>query len=92
VQAQQSSDLAVEIHLASLDARAKERALAYFQNLSRLSKTIRVDQPPDQDTVANFDFSHGLLVSKIGQGPIKKYATEKPGFPKDFSDFKQVKF
>jgi hypothetical protein len=58
---QQASYLAVEIHFASLDARSKQCALAHFENPSRQSPTIRVDEAAYMDTVTNFHLHHGSL-------------------------------
>ena len=54
MQAQQPSDLAVEVHFASLDTGPKERALAYFENSSGQAEAIGLDDPPNTHTISNF--------------------------------------
>ncbi len=60
---QEPSDLSVEVHFATLNARAKKRALAHFENLSRQSQAIRVDESSNTDPVTNFHLRHDSLLS-----------------------------
>jgi hypothetical protein len=64
MQAQQAADLAVEVHFASLDAGSKERTLAYFENFSGQAEAIGLDQPPNTDTISNFNLCHYPTLSK----------------------------
>ncbi len=59
VEAQQPSDLAVEVHFTSLDTGSKKRALAYFENFSGQTEAIGLDEPANTDTVSDFNLCHG---------------------------------
>jgi len=71
---EQSSDFAVEVHFAPLNAGPKQRALAYFENSSLQSQTIGLHESTNTNLVADFDFCHGLTLSKVLRETIKKYA------------------
>jgi hypothetical protein len=64
MEAQQPSDLAVEVHFASLDTGPKERTLTYFENSSTQAEAIGLHEPPNIDTVANFNLCHDPTLSK----------------------------
>src|SRR5205814_1370831 len=72
---EQASHLSIEIDLASLDARAEQRALTNFENFSCQSQTIGVDEPSDTDTVADFHLSHDSL-SRTRSGRHRKLCDE----------------
>ena len=54
MKAQQPSDLAVEVHFASLDTGSKEGTLAYFENSSGKAEAIGLYEPPNTHTVSDF--------------------------------------
>jgi hypothetical protein len=59
---QQSSYLAVEVHLATLDARRKECALAYIKNGPSHPQTVRLNKASDTNAVSDF---HLLCHSRV---------------------------
>ena len=59
VNIQKTADLAVEIDATPFDAGPKKGALAHVQNLAFQTKTVRMYQTSNPDTVTNLDFSHG---------------------------------
>jgi len=65
METQQPSDFPVEVYFASLNTRPKQRALAHFENSSRQSQTIGLHESPNTNLVTDFDFCHGLTLSKI---------------------------
>jgi hypothetical protein len=65
MQTEQSSDFAVEVYFAPLNAGPEQRALAYFENSSLQSQTIGLHESPNTNVVADFDFGHGLTLSKF---------------------------
>ena len=86
---QQTSDLAVEIDLAALEATAKECTGVDVENCSSQSQTIRLDQTPYRHAVTNFDFSHDspLLIEQICAG-IQKLSPRAPGRAKQFCGYR----
>ena len=68
---QQASYLPVEVHLASLDTRSKQGALAHLENLSRQSQTIRVGKASNTDTVTDFHFRHGTSLGNCQANQTK---------------------
>ena len=64
MEAKQPSNFAVEVHFASLDPGPKKRALADFENFSGQAEAIGLDQPPNTDTISNFNLRHCPTLSK----------------------------
>ena len=62
---QQPADFPVEVYFASLNTGSEQRALAHFENFSRQSQAIGLHKPPNTNLVADFDFCHGLTLSKV---------------------------
>ena len=60
--AENSAHLATEVHFTALDARAKQRAPTYFEDRSGYSKAVGMEQPTDEDTVANFQLKHFEII------------------------------
>jgi hypothetical protein len=65
METEQSSDFAVEIDPAPLNARSKQGALAHFENSPLESQTIRIYKSPNTNLVADFDFCHDATLSKV---------------------------
>jgi len=64
METQQPSNFPVEVYLASLNTGPKQRTLAHFEYSSGQSQTIGLHQSPNTNLVADFDFCHGLTLSK----------------------------
>jgi hypothetical protein len=73
MEAEQPSDLAVEVDFASLDAGPKERTLAHFEDFSGQAEAIGLDKPPNTDTVSDFNLCHCPTLSKNLCGVINNY-------------------
>ena len=60
---QKVPNLAVEVHLASLDTTSESRALAHIDNPSRHAPAIQMDKASYADTVTDFHLRHGSTLS-----------------------------
>jgi hypothetical protein len=58
VDVQEASDLSIEINPAALDTSPEQRTLAHGENRSGQSQTIRMDEAPNADAVADFHLCH----------------------------------
>jgi len=63
VNIQKVPNLAIEFHLASLNTRSEQRALANLDNPSRHAPAIQVDKASYADTVTDFHLRHGSTLS-----------------------------
>jgi hypothetical protein len=59
VQIQDTANSSIEVHFASLNAASEECTWIDLKNLTCHTKTVRVDQTSNANTVANFHCSHG---------------------------------
>jgi hypothetical protein len=84
VDIQQPPDFSVEIHLASLDARSKERTWTYIENRPGQPQTVRLDEPADTNAITYFHLCHGLLIPDNVSVSKQQLSTCGPSRAKNF--------
>ena len=65
VDIQEASNLPIEINSTALDTSPEQRTLAHSENRSCQSQTIRVDEAPNADAVADLHLCHDSLFRTI---------------------------